>query len=146
VTVEIGELPPCEGDTSLLEQVLINLLSNAFKFSRERADAQVTVSSIERRAPDPPHALERIYFVRDNGTGFDMKHAEHLFGVFRRLHSQAQFEGTGVGLSIVQRIVTRHGGRVWAESPPSRVRLSISLCPRHREPHAGTSLQRFARA
>jgi signal transduction histidine kinase len=120
ITVEIGELPPCEGDASLLEQVLINLLSNAFKFTRERANAHVTVSSIERPAADPPHAPERVYFVRDNGTGFDMKHAEHLFGVFRRLHSQAQFEGTGVGLSIVQRIVQRHGGRVWAESAPGQ--------------------------
>jgi len=109
--VRIDALPECHGDASLLEQVLANLLSNAFKFSRGRNPAVVEVSSAMR-------GDERVYWVRDNGAGFDMKHADKLFGVFQRLHPSAQFEGTGVGLSIVQRIVQRHGGRVWAESRP----------------------------
>lgn len=116
VTVDMGELPPVEGDASLLEQVLINLLSNAFKFTRHKSDACVSVGSFAAPKADGSGALERIYFVRDNGAGFDMKHAGKLFGVFQRLHSQEQFEGTGVGLSIVQRVVQRHGGRIWAES------------------------------
>jgi two-component system sensor histidine kinase/response regulator len=120
VTVEIGELPPVEGDASLLEQVLINLLSNAFKFTRQKADACVSVGSFSAPGAAEPRATERVYFIRDNGTGFDMKHADKLFGVFQRLHSQEQFEGTGVGLSIVQRVLQRHGGRIWAESAPDR--------------------------
>ena len=118
VNVEIGELPGCEGDASLLEQVLVNLLSNAFKFTRQRAQAQVAIGSVVAAAPDRPGATERVYFVRDNGAGFDMRHADKLFGVFQRMHSQEQFEGTGVGLSIVQRVLQRHGGRIWAESAP----------------------------
>jgi len=111
VDVRIAELPECHGDASLLEQVLANLLSNAFKFTRGKEAAIVEVGS-ERRGG------ECVYWVRDNGAGFDMKQAQKLFGVFQRLHSTAQFEGTGVGLSIVQRIVQRHGGRIWAESAP----------------------------
>lgn len=118
VQVEIGELPAVAGDASLLEQVLVNLLSNAFKFTRHEAGARVWVGSF--LAPDPADAnlTERVCFVRDNGAGFDMKYASKLFGVFQRLHSQDQFEGTGVGLSIVQRVLQRHGGRIWAESAP----------------------------
>ena len=109
--VHIEALPDCHGDASLLEQVLANLLSNAFKFSRARNPAVVEVSSAMR-------GDERVYWVRDNGAGFDMKHVDKLFGVFQRLHPSSQFEGTGVGLSIVQRIIQRHGGRIWAESRP----------------------------
>lgn len=109
--VHVEALPDCHGDASLLEQVLANLLSNAFKFSRGRNPAVVEVSSAM-------HGDERVYWVRDNGAGFDMKHVDKLFGVFQRLHPSSQFEGTGVGLSIVQRIVQRHGGRIWAESRP----------------------------
>jgi len=109
--VRIDALPDCHGDASLLEQVLANLLSNAFKFSRGRNPAVVEVSSAMR-------GDERVYWVRDNGAGFDMKHADKLFGVFQRLHPSSQFEGTGVGLSIVQRIIQRHGGRIWAEGRP----------------------------
>ncbi len=118
VQVEIGELPAVAGDASLLEQVLVNLLSNAFKFTRPQPQPRVSVGSSS--APDPanPKAMERVYFVRDNGAGFDMKYAGKLFGVFQRMHSQDQFEGTGVGLSIAQRVVQRHGGRIWAESAP----------------------------
>ncbi|MEJ1963085.1 MAG: response regulator [Gammaproteobacteria bacterium] len=119
VKVEIGELPPCTGDASLLEQVVVNLLSNAFKFSRRRAEARIEVGSYEAPAAKGGGA-ERVYFVRDNGAGFDMKYAGKLFGVFQRLHSQEQFDGTGVGLSIVHRVLQRHGGRIWAESAPDR--------------------------
>lgn len=115
IEVTIGQLPGCEGDPSLLEQVLINLLSNAFKFTRDVAQPCVEIGVL---ASPPPETGERVYFIRDNGAGFDMKYAENLFGVFQRLHSRDQFEGTGVGLSIVQRILQRHGGRIWAESAP----------------------------
>jgi signal transduction histidine kinase len=109
VTVEIGELPDCIGDSSLLEQVLTNLLSNACKFTRGRPQPRVEVSATTE-------ASNNIYVVRDNGVGFDAAYAHKLFGVFQRLHSAAEFEGTGIGLSIVKRIVERHGGRAWAES------------------------------
>jgi signal transduction histidine kinase len=113
IEVHVGELPAANGDASLLEQVLTNLLSNAFKFTRGRHPAVVEVGS---RTQDG----EVVYFVRDNGAGFDMQYAGKLFGVFQRLHTTAQFEGTGVGLSIVQRIVQRHGGRIWADSAPGQ--------------------------
>ena len=118
VQVDIGELPAVSGDASLLEQVLVNLLSNAFKFTRHQAQPRVSVGSLAAPHPENPDVIERVYFVRDNGAGFDMKYAGKLFGVFQRLHSQEQFEGTGVGLSIVQRVLQRHGGRIWAESAP----------------------------
>jgi len=110
--VEIGPLPPAEGDPALLRQVWTNLLSNALKYSRTRGDgARVQVSG-ERRG-DLLH-----YSVSDNGVGFDMRYADKLFGVFQRLHTQDEFEGTGVGLAIVQRIVHRHGGTVSATADP----------------------------
>jgi light-regulated signal transduction histidine kinase (bacteriophytochrome) len=111
--VRIDELPECHGDAALLEQVLVNLISNAFKFTRDTESATVHIGS--RREDE-----ELIYFVRDNGAGFDMKYADKLFGVFQRLHSAEEFEGTGVGLSIVHRIVQRHGGRIWAEGAPGK--------------------------
>ena len=109
VDVRLGKLGDCEGDPSLIEQVLVNLVSNAFKFTRKREDSRIEIGCREE-------GDERIYFVKDNGAGFDMKYADKLFGVFQRLHTTTQFEGTGVGLSIVKRIVERHGGRIWAES------------------------------
>jgi two-component system, sensor histidine kinase and response regulator len=112
VELRLGRLPDCEADPSLLEQVFVNLLSNAFKFTRHRNPAEIEIGSFERHG-------EVILFVRDNGAGFDMKHAGKLFGVFQRLHSTGEFEGTGVGLSIVQQIVTRHGGRIWVDSTPN---------------------------
>lgn len=111
VQVSIGELPVVVADEGLLSQVFVNLLSNAIKFSRDAAAPQVQVGS-ERLAG------EWVLHVRDNGVGFDMTQAEKLFDAFHRLPGAQRFEGSGVGLSIVQRIVGRHGGRVWAESAP----------------------------
>lgn len=113
IELRVGDLPPCEGDRALLKQVWGNLLANALKYTRRRELAFVEVGcGLE--------GGETVYFVRDNGTGFDMKYAHKLFGVFQRLHRAEEFEGTGVGLAIVQRIVHRHGGRVWAEGAVDR--------------------------
>jgi light-regulated signal transduction histidine kinase (bacteriophytochrome) len=109
VQFEIADLPDCQGDSSLLEQVLTNLLSNAYKFTATRDPARIEVGAFTQDN-------EQVYFVRDNGVGFDMRYADKLFGVFQRMHSQTQFPGTGIGLSIVHRIIRRHGGRTWAES------------------------------
>ena len=111
--VRVGELPPCYGDPALLKQVWLNLLSNALKYTKNRELRVVEIGST--RQDDAA-----VYFVRDNGTGFDMQYAGKLFGVFQRLHRQEEFAGTGVGLAIVQRIVNRHGGRVWAEAALDR--------------------------
>jgi two-component system, sensor histidine kinase and response regulator len=113
VQLQVAELPDCRGDSSLLEHVLTNLLSNAFKFTSQRDPALIEVDCVT-------DATEQVYFVRDNGVGFDMKYADRLFGVFQRLHSQAEFPGTGIGLSIVHRIIRRHGGRTWAQSEPQK--------------------------
>ncbi len=107
--VAVGEIPSCHGDPQLLKQVWINLISNALKYSSKREDSRVEIGSLQQ-------ADETVYFVRDNGAGFDMRYADKLFGVFQRLHAAREFPGTGVGLAIVQRIIKRHGGRVWAEA------------------------------
>jgi light-regulated signal transduction histidine kinase (bacteriophytochrome) len=109
IEFQIEDLPDCQGDTSLLRQVFFNLLSNAVKFTRGKQPGIVQVGCHD-------HPSEKLYFVRDNGAGFDMQYAEKLFGVFQRLHTAEEFEGTGIGLSIVHRIVQRHGGRIWAEA------------------------------
>jgi light-regulated signal transduction histidine kinase (bacteriophytochrome) len=111
--VRVGELPGCHGDPALLKQVWLNLLSNALKYTKNRALGAVEIGSTREKDTT-------VYFVRDNGTGFDMQYAGKLFGVFQRLHRQEDFAGTGVGLAIVQRIVNRHGGRIWADSAPDR--------------------------
>jgi signal transduction histidine kinase len=107
VEFRIGEMPSCQADPALLTQVFANLLSNALKYSRGRDPARIEVGA--RRVGG-----EVVYFVEDNGAGFDPRYADKLFGVFRRLHSDREFEGAGVGLAIVRRIVERHGGRVRA--------------------------------
>jgi hypothetical protein len=109
VEIRVGDLPDCVADPTLLKQVFVNLLSNALKYTRQKEKAIIEVDR-QRQEKD------NIYFVRDNGAGFDMQYAGKLFGVFQRLHSTKEFEGTGVGLSIVQRIIHRHGGRIWAEA------------------------------
>jgi PAS domain S-box-containing protein len=101
------------GDVHLLRSVLENLLGNAWKFTRERPEAQ-----IEFGATQEPGEGRTTYFVKDNGAGFDMAYRDKLFGVFQRLHTQREFEGTGVGLATVQRIIRRHGGRIWGEGQP----------------------------
>jgi light-regulated signal transduction histidine kinase (bacteriophytochrome) len=111
--VHLGKLPACQGDPTLLHQVWFNLLSNAFKYTRDRRPAIIEIGS---QAEED----RTIYFVRDNGVGFEMQYARKLFGVFQRLHRADEFEGTGVGLAIVQRIVHRHGGRIWAEAALNR--------------------------
>jgi light-regulated signal transduction histidine kinase (bacteriophytochrome) len=109
VELRVGALPKALVDASLFRQVLVNLLSNALKFTRREAEPLVEVTG---RA----HAGETIYCIRDNGAGFDMAHAQHLFSHFQRLHSESEFEGTGLGLAIVQRILERHGGTICAEA------------------------------
>jgi light-regulated signal transduction histidine kinase (bacteriophytochrome) len=106
---EIEPLPPVIADRSMLKQVWTNLLSNAVKYSRARQPAVIRVGC---RA----NATEFEFYVRDNGAGFDMQYATKLFGVFQRLHPAEEFEGTGIGLANVRRIVTRHGGKIWAEA------------------------------
>jgi light-regulated signal transduction histidine kinase (bacteriophytochrome) len=109
MTVDIAALPVATGDPSLLKQVWINLVGNAIKYSGKRDAARVEIGGREENG-------EAQYWVRDNGVGFDPRYAAKLFGVFQRLHRADEFPGTGVGLAIVHRVVTRHGGRVWAES------------------------------
>ena len=109
--IHVAALPPAHGDPALIRQVFANLLENAVKFSRNSPAPKIEVGSFARDG-------EEVYFVRDNGVGFDMKYEEKLFGVFQRLVTEKEFEGTGVGLAIVQRLVTRHGGQVWAEGRP----------------------------
>lgn len=113
ITWEFGSLPVVRGDAALLRQVWMNLLANAVKYTRPRAEARIEVGC------DANQPLEHAFFVRDNGVGFEMKYATHLFGVFQRLHRAEDFEGTGIGLANVRRIVARHGGRTWAEGTPN---------------------------
>ena len=105
--VKVASLPPSSGDRALIRQVVTNLLSNAAKYSRKNGSPVVEMGGYSENG-------ENVYFVKDNGVGFDMAYANKLFGVFQRLHGPEEFEGTGVGLAIVQRIIQRHGGRVWA--------------------------------
>jgi PAS domain S-box-containing protein len=115
IEVSCDGLPACKADASLLRQVFTNLISNAMKYTRKRDEAKIEVGYRERSGEE-----SAAYFVRDNGAGFDMAYADKLFGVFQRLHGPSEYEGTGVGLAIVRRIVERHGGRVWAQGAVDR--------------------------
>ncbi len=106
---QIAPLPTVVGDASLLKQVITNLIDNALKYSRPRNPARIEIGCAGEEGG------RAILFVKDNGVGFDMKYAHKLFGVFQRLHRPEDFEGTGIGLATVRRIVGRHGGRVWAQ-------------------------------
>ena len=109
IEVALGELPDATGSATLLRQVLANLLGNAVKYTRRQPEARVQLGCELLNG-------EQVFFVRDNGAGFDMQYADSLFGGFRSLHTDAEFEGTGIGLATVQRIVNRHGGRIWAKA------------------------------
>jgi len=108
------QLPGAWGDVALLRQVVVNLISNALKYSRLSNPAEIEISVLENDSG------ETVFFVRDNGVGFDSQHADKLFGVFQRLHKESEFEGTGVGLASVRRIVARHGGKTWADGEVGR--------------------------
>ena len=106
---QIAPLPPVMGDPAMTRQVLVNLISNALKYSRARDPARIEIGCAGEDAG------RAIIFIRDNGVGFDMQYAHKLFGVFQRLHRADEFEGTGIGLATARRIIARHGGRIWAE-------------------------------
>jgi light-regulated signal transduction histidine kinase (bacteriophytochrome) len=105
---DIGQLPSAYGDPIMIQQVFLNLLTNAIKFTGNKDTAVIEVGGHSGEN-------ENFYYVRDNGVGFDMQYADKMFGPFQRLHSDKEFSGTGIGLAIVQRIIQRHGGRIWAE-------------------------------
>jgi light-regulated signal transduction histidine kinase (bacteriophytochrome) len=115
IEFRLGELPKCQGDPGLLKQVFVNLLSNALKYSRKRDPAIIEVGS-----QSGGQRGECVCFIKDNGVGFDMRYNHKLFGVFQRLHRAEDYEGTGVGLALVQRIIQRHGGRIWASAEPNQ--------------------------
>jgi len=113
VTVVIADPLAASGDSNLVRVVLDNLLSNAWKFTSKREDAVINVGAVRQDG-------EQVFFVRDNGAGFDMRYASKLFDPLQRLHRATDFEGNGIGLAIVHRIVSRHGGQVWAEGEPEK--------------------------
>jgi signal transduction histidine kinase len=119
--IEVGQLPPAKADRALLRQVWVNLVSNALKYSGKSPNPSIEVSG-------HTEGIENVYSIKDNGVGFNMEYVQKLFGVFQRLHRAEEFSGTGVGLAIVQRLVTRHGGRVWAEGAVNKgARFSFTL-------------------
>jgi light-regulated signal transduction histidine kinase (bacteriophytochrome) len=124
---KIGILPPLEADASLMRLVFMNLISNALKFTRTRSRAVIEIGHMEYEGRKP------AYFVRDNGVGFDMEYADKLFGVFQRLHTVDKFEGTGIGLANVRRIVHRHGGTTWGEGAVEKGATFYFSLPSKRE-------------
>jgi light-regulated signal transduction histidine kinase (bacteriophytochrome) len=128
VDFEITEKMEAHGDARLLRIVLENLLGNAWKFTSRRTYARIEVGMLEKDG-------ESIYFVRDNGAGFDMTYTDKLFGAFQRLHASTEFPGTGIGLATVRRIVSRHGGRVWAEGAVDKgATIYFTFEARHTDP------------
>lgn len=111
---QIAPLPRVNADAAMLRQVWLNLIDNAVKYSSRSPSPRIEIGSV----PQPDNPAEHVFFVRDNGVGFEMKYAAKLFGVFQRLHADSEFQGTGIGLANVRRIISRHGGRTWAESAP----------------------------
>jgi signal transduction histidine kinase len=133
--IAIGRLPRAEADRTLLRQVYVNLVSNAVKYTRGRDGAHIELGSYADPATNGDGEGTAVYFVRDNGVGFDMRHADKLFQVFQRLHSDG-YEGTGLGLALVERIVKRHGGDIWAEGKPDEgaaFYFTLEGGPRERE-------------
>jgi len=128
---DLKPLPAARADRALMHQVWVNLLGNALKFTRPRESAVIEVGCRST-------AREEVYYVKDNGVGFDMQYAPQLFGVFQRLHRYEEFEGTGVGLALVQRIVQRHGGRVWAEGQVNGGATFYFSLPRRRADQAAS--------
>ena len=112
--LDLHPLPPARGASAMIRQVWVNLIGNAIKFTKERDVGEIGIGSRDGGEDG------QIYFVKDNGAGFDMRYADKLFGVFQRLHTEREFSGTGVGLALIQRIVQRHGGRAWAEAEVNR--------------------------
>ena len=109
IVLELQALPPAFGDRTMIRQILYNLISNAFKFTRPKENPVIEAGFVAG-------GNQNTYYVRDNGVGFDMQYSSKLFGLFQRLHNVDEFEGSGVGLALVQRMVLRNGGRVWAEA------------------------------
>jgi light-regulated signal transduction histidine kinase (bacteriophytochrome) len=123
IVLDVKDLPHARGDREMITRLFFNLLSNAFKFTRDKETAIIEICG---RVEE----VENLYYVKDNGVGFEMQYANRLFSPFQRLHSREEFEGTGIGLAIVQGIVRQHGGRVWAEGRSRRVRRFTSLFQR----------------
>jgi signal transduction histidine kinase len=113
IKFQVDDLPSTVGDRRLIRQVIINLLSNSLKFTQTKPVSKIRLGCHQKDG-------DTVYFIKDNGVGFDMKYADKLFDVFHRLHHDKDFEGTGVGLAIVHRIISMHGGKVWAESKPDK--------------------------
>jgi len=111
IQLVLKEIPDACADSATIQQLWVNLVSNAIKYTRHKENAVIEIGSEERDD-------SLTYYIKDNGAGFDMRYYEKLFGVFQRLHSDKEFEGTGVGLAIVQRIISKHGGQIWAEAKP----------------------------